>query len=149
MIKQILAAIGIFIVLVIVGFVFNRLSGLGGKTAEIKIGNAVFKVEIADTSATRALGLSGREFLKPDAGVLFIFPEAEIQKFWMKDMKFPIDIIWIRDNKVIGMVIGAEPEAGPDYTIYNSPEPADMVLEMNAGLSQKLGIRIGDMVKLE
>lgn len=148
MIKQILAAIGIFIVLVIVGFVFSQLSGLGGKTAEVKIGNAVFKAEIADTPAARALGLSGREFLKPDAGMLFIFSEAETQKFWMKDMKFPIDIIWIRDNKVIGMVIGAEPEAGPDYTIYDSPEPADMVLEINAGLSIKNGINVGDDVKL-
>lgn len=149
MIKQILAAIGIFIVLVVVGFVFSQLSGLGGKTAEVKIGNAVFKVEIADTPAARALGLSGREFLKPDAGMLFIFAEADIQKFWMKDMEFPIDIIWIRDNKIIGMIIGAEPEAGSDYIIYTSPEPADMVLEINAGAAIKNGINVGDTLELK
>lgn len=149
MLKSILLSLAIFI-LVAVGFVVMKAVQFGKtKTAEVKIGNEIFKVEIADNFASRARGLSGRSGLGSHEGMLFLFPVAMPQGFWMKDMKFPIDIIWIRDDKVIGMTIGAEPEAGPDYTIYRSPESVDKVLEINAGSALQFGIKIGDAVSLK
>ncbi len=116
------------------------------KMVEVKIGEKVLKVEIADTPALQLRGLSGRNSLAEDAGMLFIFPKAETRQFWMKGMRFPIDIIWISEDRVVGIVLDAESESGPEYTIYTSPEPADKVLEINAGLSQQLGIKIGDII---
>lgn len=150
MIKQILLALGIFIVIAALGFIFLfSPKSENGNLSEIKIGEITFEVEIADTPALRAKGLSGRDYLPSESGMLFIFPYSAIEKFWMKGMEFPIDIIWIKEDVVVGMVIGAEPEAGPDYTIYSSPEAVDKVLEINAGLVQKLGIKVGDVIELE
>ena len=146
MIKSILLALAVF-GLVAIAFLFMRVVRPDKtKAAEVKIGDNIFQVEIADTFSSRLRGLSGRSGLGSHEGMLFVFPIAMPQGFWMKDMKFPIDIIWIRENKVIGIIMGAEPEPGPDYTIYSSPEPADMVLEINAGLAQRLGIKTGDVV---
>jgi uncharacterized membrane protein (UPF0127 family) len=146
MIKQILLAIGIFIVIAALGFAFLFVPSEKTNLIEIKVGEASFNVEIADTPTLRAKGLSGRDYLPTDSGMLFVFPYSAVEKFWMKGMKFPIDIIWIKEDLVVGMTIGAEPEEGPDYTIYSSPEAIDKVLEINAGLVQKLGIKVGDIV---
>ena len=150
--KKILSAIGIFLVAAFVAIVTFLISGEKGKqlpTKALSIGEKTLNVEIADTIASRTRGLSGRGFLSEDDGMFFIFPYSAIQYFWMKGMKFPIDIIWISGDKVVGMVVGAEPETGPDYEIFNSPEPVDKVLEINAGLTQKLGIKTGDQIQLQ
>ena len=82
--------------------------------------------------------------------MLFVFSEPHIQRFWMKDMNFPLDIIWIRDFKVIGLEENVPQPANNDGKTarMNSPEPADMVLEVNAGEVAKYGISAGDMVQL-
>ena len=147
--KKILSAIGIFLVAAFVAIVTFLISGEKGKqlpTKALSIGEKTLNVEIADTIASRTRGLSGRGFLSEDDGMFFIFPYSAIQYFWMKGMKFPIDIIWISCDKVVGMVVGAEPETGPDYEIFNSPEPVDKVLEINAGLTQRFGIKTGDSI---
>ncbi len=113
------------------------------------------KIEIADTPAKRARGLSGRESLAEGAGMLFIFPKPARQNFWMKDMKFPIDIIWIRQttdgDRVVGFVENALPPASGQLenslAIYSSPENVDRVLEINAGLVKKWRIKVGDIVQ--
>src|SRR3989338_3822491 len=147
--KKILSAIGFFLVAAFVAIVTFLISGEKGKqlpTKALSIGEKTLNVEIADTIASRTRGLSGRGFLSEDDGMFFIFPYSAIQYFWMKGMKFPIDIIWISGDKVVGMVVGAEPETGPDYEIFNSPEPVDKVLEINAGLTQRFGIKTGDSI---
>lgn len=143
MFKQILLAIALFAI-VLLGYVVYRFAKPALKPGQISIGAAVFNVEIADTVASRIQGLSGRDGLASNEGMLFLFPVSMTQGFWMKGMKFPLDIIWIGDNKVVGMVLDAEPEAGPEYTIYKSPEPVDKVLEINAGQAVRSGIRVGD-----
>ncbi len=149
--KTILLSVALAVVFFISAAVFLTITRNpnGNKSVEMTIGNANFKVDIADTPALWAKGLSSRPSLPENAAMLFIFPISGIQNFWMKEMKFPIDIIWIKDNTVVGMILGAEPESGPDYTIFSSPEPVDKVLEINAGLVQKLGIRVEDVIKLE
>jgi uncharacterized membrane protein (UPF0127 family) len=148
MMKRILFTFAVIVLFFIAAIIFLIIvkKPLNFKTGELKIGNSVLKVEIADNPALWQRGLSGRENLGLNEGLLFIFPTADIRKFWMKDMRFPIDIVWIRENKIVGLVIGAEPEGSQPQTIYESPEPADMVLEINAGLAPQLEIKIGDLV---
>ncbi len=105
------------------------------------------KVEVANTKASRELGLSGRKEMKKDEGILFVFDTPGRYGFWMKDMQFPLDIVWINQN---GVVVSLErnltPESYPK-TFINEVE-ASYVLELNAGLSEKLGLYLGSKVKI-
>jgi len=116
----------------------------------IKINNYKIKVEIVDSPLAQAKGLAGRNSIAEDEGMLFIFPRPAIQRFWMKGMKFPIDIIWIKGNQIVGFEENVLPEEGVsdvNLTIYSSPEPVDRVLEMKAGSAKRLQINIGDLVE--
>ncbi len=141
------------VVIAFVVFEFGKSQVRSSQSHRVKIGDAVFTVDLADTIPSRIKGLSGRPILDEDAGMLFLFPVTMPQTFWMKDMKFPIDIIWIRDNRIVGMAIGAEPPApgtaDADLATYRSPEPVNEVLEINAGLSIKKGLKVGDEVVVE
>lgn len=114
---------------------------------------ARFVVDVADTAPKHILGLSYRERLKSDAGMLFVFDRPHIREFWMKDMRFPIDIIWIRDDVIVGIEHDVPaPKAETDYgdlPRYYSSVPVDEVLEINAGLAKSLDVRTGDRVKLK
>jgi uncharacterized membrane protein (UPF0127 family) len=107
--------------------------------------NSNFRILIASTSASRQQGLSGRISMAPDEGLLFIFPTAGDYGFWMKDMNFPIDIVWIdADRKVAGISENLLPESYP--TNYFPPKNIVYVLELNAGAAQKAGLKTGSAV---
>ncbi len=128
----------------------------------VKIGNALFNVELATSTLAQARGLSYRESLGADQGMLFIFSGPSTRHFWMKDMNFPIDIIWIgsrgdgtggnnNSGKVLGFAENAVPQPGAalwSLTIYHSPDGTDKVLEVNAGIVAKYGIKVGDAVQI-
>lgn len=114
--------------------------------ARLVINNNEFSVEIADTAVEQKQGLSGRDFLEPDNGMLFIFSQPGNYGFWMKDMRFPIDIIWIRGDKIIGFEKNAVPESYP--AVFYPPAPADRVLEVVAGTAEKFNFKVGDAVKM-
>lgn len=118
-------------------------SGRGGNT---------FNVEVASTTIARARGLSGRDGLGADQGMLFLFNGYDTYGFWMKDMKFSIDMIWIKGNAVAGFSENAAPEPGASLwklKIYYPPEAVDKVLEVNAGTVVKDGIKKGDTVVIQ
>lgn len=119
---------------------------------EISVADNKVFVEIADTDAKRAMGLSGRGSLTEREGMLFVFEEKDITPaFWMKDMQFAIDIIWINDGVVSGVTKNIPPEPGrteSQLTIYRPPFPIDYVLEVAAGFSDNNSIKIGDSVTL-
>ena len=113
------------------------------------IGENSFKVEIADDPLKRAKGLSGRDALKLDEGMLFVFGSSLTRVFWMKDMLMPIDILWIDNGRVVGIESNAFPEPGvssAQLKRYHSPEPVRYVLEIVAGRADELGIQAGDGV---
>jgi uncharacterized protein len=115
----------------------------------VTVGDNVFEVEIASTTTEQALGLSGRSGLGDNQGMFFAFNSPGVQNFWMKDMKFSIDIIWIAGNKVAGFAQNAAPQPGVplwNLKIFTSPNGVDKVLEVNAGTVAKDGIQIGDTV---
>ena len=149
--RKLVISIITILLLIIAGGIFFGFSRKGNlPTGEIKIGGQVFKVEVANSMMSRAQGLSGREKLDEGAGMLFIFDGLGKYGFWMKDMKFAIDIVWISGNKIVGFQQNAQPE--PTKTIfglttYYPPEEVDKVLELNAGAVAKYGFRIGDAVE--
>jgi len=99
-------------------------------------------VEIADTETTRAQGLSNRLSLTENAGLLFIFNRADYYSFWMKEMNFPIDIIWLDDNwRIVDITANASPQDFPQT--YQPRAPARYVLEVNAGFIVTHDIVIG------
>lgn len=118
------------------------------KTGQISIGKNIFTVELATTTIEQARGLSFRANLAEGTGMLFAFSPG-VQRFWMKDMNFPIDMIWIAGDKVAGFAQNAAPQPGVAFwnlTIYTSPAGVDNVLEVNAGTVARDGITIGDPV---
>jgi len=92
--------------------------------------------------------LGGRESLDELSGMLFVFPISDRQGIWMKDMQFPIDIIWINEGKIVDIAPNIKPTLIDPLPIYLPRVDARLVLEVNAGLSQKSGWKIGDSVRL-
>ena len=117
---------------------------------KVTIRNHPFMVEIADTDGLRTKGLSGRKDLSPNAGMLFLFPQKGIYSFWMKDMRFPLDFIWIANHQVVGLNSGVLPpsQTGNVPTVINPVNYADQVLEVNAGFISQYHIQVQDPVML-
>jgi uncharacterized membrane protein (UPF0127 family) len=111
----------------------------------VELRGQTIRVDIADTEAKREQGLGGRVGLAGDEGMLFIFDHDDEYPFWMKDMHFPIDIIWISSQRSI---VDIAPWVTPDsYPHSFAPQaPARYVLELPAGYAQAHGVQIGDTV---
>lgn len=123
---------------VIGGWFFNNLTSL-------EINNTILNVEIADTNEERQKGLSGRKELTNTQGMLFIFSQPGFYSFWMKEMLFPLDIIWINsDKKVVFIKEDAQPCLEENCQTIQSDEEAQYVLELKAGMVEELNIKIGD-----
>lgn len=104
-----------------------------------------FQVELADTHAERAQGLMWRGSMPADRGMIFSFPSAEPPAFWMRNTYIPLDLIYIGDDgRIVSIAKGAQPLS---ETPISSGGPARAVLEINAGLSDRLGILPGDRVR--
>lgn len=121
------------------------------KTATAKIGNQTFRLYSAESQKEKEVGLSNKSSMPQDYGMLFSFATPDYYSFWMRDMKFPIDMIFIKDNHIITIHSNAQPPKSKDdsLAIYKPDEPADAVLEINAGLAQKYSFKKGDEVKIE
>jgi len=118
------------------------------KEAQIIVNDKAMQVEIADTPDKRSLGLSLRDSMPRDRGMLFVFDEEGVYTFWMRNMEFNLDIAWINSS---GTVVHVEKNLNPCLEIcpsYESGKPARYVLEVNAGVSDELGIREGTTVKI-
>ncbi len=115
----------------------------------IKIGQAQYEVEVARSAAQQARGLSFRESLAQDRGMLFVFKEPSTQRFWMFGMKIPLDFVWIRDGAVVALSENIPPPRKSPPAIVSPDEPADQVLEINAGEIKRREIKIGDPVSYE
>ena len=112
----------------------------------LTIHNITIKVEIADTPISRERGLSGRTSLSDGRGMLFVYSAPGFYSFWMKDMNFPIDIIWIDEAKtIIGITKNISPVTFPET--FQPPSLAKYILEVNAGWPDKNLIQIGDLVQ--
>ena len=113
---------------------------------QIQIGDSVIQVSLALTETEQEIGLAKFSSLPENEGMLFIFQKPDTYSFWMKDMKFPIDIIWIsEDFKIIHIEKSLSPDTYPQG--YAPKDKALYVLEVNAGFSDKHKITTGESVK--
>lgn len=113
----------------------------------VRIAGKDVLVVLADTASKREQGLSGRQKLASGEGMLFVFEKPDIYSFWMKDMLFPIDIVWIDDQYgVVYIQKNADPRSYPDTFLPTLP--AQYVLEVNAGFSEKNNLKVGDKVEI-
>ena len=105
------------------------------------------QIEIADNLAKQVQGLSGRDSLCENCGMLFVYANPQILRFWMKDMKFPLDIIFIKDQKVSEIFEYVPvPQPGKEIPWVQSSEYTNAVLEVNAGFVSTNRIKISDPV---
>ena len=149
--------IGIAIVIVVAVLLISNMSGIftrfstnTGKT--VKIEGATFQIDLAQSEKEKQLGLSDRSKLEQNKGMLFVFNQPDYYHFWMRNMNFPLDLIFIKDNTVVSVLKNVQPAGGnipvekiPSFT---SSTPADKVLEINSGLADKHKITPGDKVSI-
>jgi uncharacterized membrane protein (UPF0127 family) len=135
------------IVAIVVIFFLTRFRS-SAKYATVEIGNASVKAEIADTVDKQMKGLMSRDDLKENEGMLFIFNDYDYHAIWMMNMKFPIDIIWIKDGKVVDLYRDAQP-CGLSCPTYFPKVTDNYILEVKSGFAERHNIGIGDSVKIK
>ena len=150
MLKNILIFAVVIIVLIAISYFSISIltSARNQKIADIK-GHKI-SLEIADDEAEQRKGLSARDSLPKDKGMLFKFKKADTHTFWMKDMRFPIDIIFINNDKIVTIYENVQPEndKNANLSLYTSTKPADKVIELNAGLAKEFGLKTGETLRL-
>lgn len=138
------------LVLMALAFIYVRFAAYRQTPAQVRIGDVTIKVDVADTIGKQRQGLSGRKSLDADHGMYFPMGQSARYSFWMKDMNFPLDIIWIREGKIVDISENVPHPIGDHPPVSVQPkEPADAVLEVNADFTEKHGIKIGDETKIE
>jgi len=142
-VQKILGIVVVFILLMIVSYVLN----IEKTQNQIDFGTIDLKtVEVASDDASRARGLGGRSSLASDTAMLFTFDESSLDRcFWMKDMNFAIDMIWLDESK---KVVDIKENVSPDTYPKNfcPTKPAQYVLEVQAGLSNAAGVDVGSQL---
>jgi uncharacterized membrane protein (UPF0127 family) len=114
----------------------------------IQIGHTIFTVELAITAAEKEKGLGYRDNLGKNHGMLFPYDHPEKYSFWMKGMRFPIDILWIRDSKIVDISKNVPVATTSVLPVYSPREPVNQVLELGAGTSDQEGIKTGDTLQV-
>lgn len=117
----------------------------------LRVGSSVLHVETVRTNEALMKGLGGRDVLGSD-GMLFILPVRDIPHFWMKDMRFGLDFVWVDAGKVVALTPHVPPQSGlsdSQLVIYSPQIPVSYVLEIPLGDIEKRGIHIGDVVSGE
>ena len=145
----------IFLLIIVLGFILfyfllhKNVSENVLKTENInyvKIGGQKIKVEVASTPEKQEKGLSGRKKLKENEGMLFVFDKSDQHFFWMKDMNFPIDIIWLDEGlSVIYIKKNVAPKSFPES--FGPDKNAKYVLELISNFSEKNNLKEGDGAK--
>lgn len=117
---------------------------------ELKIGSETVRAEVAATIEAKQKGLSGRSGLADGQGMLFLFSSTGAQGFWMKGMRFPIDIVWLNGGTVVDIASSVPPpasgEADTALQVYYPRLPANAAVELGAGVAARAGLKIGDTV---
>jgi uncharacterized membrane protein (UPF0127 family) len=141
------------IVLLMVGISFVALQLLAGRmsTAVIEVGDKKLYVQVAKSIGQQYTGLGNRDSLGSYGGMLFPHYPAERIGIVMRDMQFPIDIIWIRSGTIVDIAPNVPIEPGvPEHALhkYYPRADADLVLEAAAGFTAQYGVEIGDTVRV-
>jgi len=132
------------LMLVLSGSALAQASCPAEQANRVQIGVQHFAVEVAATVVARERGLSGHERLASDAGMWFVLPEVGWTGFWMRGMRFPIDLIWVnQERRVVGAGTLPVCRSEPCPIAYPAA-PAAYVLEVGAG---RFSGKVGDEVE--
>lgn len=142
---------------VFVGVIIYQFTSRMGQTPQptsnvtVTINKQTFKATVVKESVDQQIGLSKYTSLPEDQGMLFEFTERGYQPFWMKDMKFPIDIIFIDDEKIVSIAQDVPAPKSPEDPLpqYLPEAPANKVFEIRAGLSKKYNFKKGDTIEIK
>lgn len=143
--KIILLILFLFLFIISAYLLINRKNTL---PSEIKVTISDYKyyLEVADTSKERQVGLSNRQNICVNCGMLFIFPKEGTYSFWMKDTHIPLDIIWLdKEFKIVKISTALETNSENRYT---NQDKAKYVIELNANEVFKRDLKVGDIVQI-
>lgn len=119
-----------------------------GELSRVTLASVPLQVTIAQTPQELERGLSSTSSLPPDQGMLFVFPKPDTHPFWMKDMKYSLDIFWLDDaGRIVYIAPNISPETYP--ATYRPEQAAKYVLELNAGFAVAHSVRVGDVVHFQ
>lgn len=129
----------------------TRIRIIDGSSQDPIIVKAELTLDVADDKNERSEGLSGRDNLATDSGMLFVFEKADKYKFWMKGIKIPLDFIWVLDDRVVDILPNVSPPAPntPDsqLPVYGPLTKVNKVIEVNGGFTTSRNIRVGDKIQ--
>lgn len=136
----------IVLLIFIIFLLINYLIGFTTQKTMMVAGEKI-KIEVVTTQETKSRGLSNLDSMPIGSGMLFVYDEYIIPSFWMKEMRFPIDIIWIKDDLIMGYEKNIYPQNHDEkLTTYQPKTFVNYVLEVNSGFVDKYDIKIGDSV---
>lgn len=146
--RKILAVI-IAVAIASLGWIAWQAGASAWLPAAVKFDDITITARVVRSEQARERGLSGTEELAAGSGMLFVYDTQDKWGIWMRDMQYPIDIIWLDDEKrVVHIVHGAQPSSYPK-TIFSPKKPAQYVLEVPAQTARNHAIRVGDSAEFE
>jgi uncharacterized membrane protein (UPF0127 family) len=108
----------------------------------LRLGDGIFTTYVAATNETRTKGLGGTKPLEPNQALLMVFDRDAKWSIWMKDVSYPIDVVWVDANKrVVHIVKNMPPDSYPDQ--FTPEKPARFVFEFPAGTVERKAIKVG------
>lgn len=120
-------------------------SSSGLPTVRMKVGNETFVLEVARTGPQQEKGLMERDTLPPDHGMIFVFPVEQVLSFYMKNTRFPLDIVFLDSQ---GKVVSVHQMKAYDLSTTSSDAPAQYAIELNKGAASAAGVKVGDTVPI-
>ena len=122
-----------------------EFSPYGNPLAQLLLGDKLVMAEVVASPEKLYLGLSHRDRLPEGHGMLFVMPKREYQHFCMRGMRFPIDIIWLASDRVVGVTADLAPS---EPGVFSSPEPVSLVLEVPGGWCRRHNVKTNTPVTL-
>jgi uncharacterized protein len=113
------------------------------------IGEETIELEVAETSEQQKVGLMYRTSLSNNRGMIFIFKQPIYPRFWMKNVKIPLDMIFLRDGKIKEIASNVPPCSADPCPSYGPPTLIDWVIELRGQRAAELGIKIGDRIQIK
>ncbi|HSU66272.1 MAG TPA: DUF192 domain-containing protein [Tepidisphaeraceae bacterium] len=120
-------------------------SPAGLPMVKMRIGNETFQIEVAKSDAEQEKGLMKRDSMPDDHGMIFVFKTQRVLSFWMKDTRFPLDIVFVDSG---GKVVSIKQMKAYDESNTSSDEPARYAIELNKGAAKRCGVKTGDVLEI-
>jgi uncharacterized protein len=124
----------------------ERGSGTALRTVDMQIGSQQYKLEVADTEAARRRGLMERDSMPANHGMLFVFKDERELNFWMKNTRFPLEILYLDAGGQIVSIHEMKPY--DTRTNHTSARPAKYAIELNVGQVARAGVKAGDVLEI-